>query len=83
MVNLLITAGADVNAVDKQNLTVMVRAKKSAHEKIIKILGTAGAKEAPQVSIEEARLQLKKMMKPSQQDNRKRKNNQHFNELLG
>ena len=28
IVNLLITAGADVNALDKQNVTVMARAKK-------------------------------------------------------
>jgi ankyrin repeat protein len=44
MVNLLITAGADVNAVDKYNVTVMVIAKKQCMKKIIKILGTAGAK---------------------------------------
>ncbi|MDD5410175.1 MAG: hypothetical protein PHF31_01970 [Methylobacter sp.] len=50
-------------------------------KKIIKILGTAGGKKAPQVPIDEAT--VKKMLKPSQQDNRKRKNNQRFNELLG
>jgi len=36
MVNLLITAGADVNAVDKQNLTVMVRAKNQPMKKLLK-----------------------------------------------
>jgi len=67
MVNLWITAGADDNAVDKQNLTVMVRAKKSAHEKIINILGTAGAKEAPQVPIEEATVKENDEAKPAGQ----------------
>jgi len=81
MVNLLITAGADVNAVDKQNLTVMVRAKKSAHEKLLKSWKWQGQKWLHKSRLR--RLQLKKMMKPSQQDNRKTNNNQRFNELLG
>lgn len=54
IVNLLITASADVNALDKQNVTVLARAKKTAHEKIIKILEKAGAKDAPEVPIEDA-----------------------------
>ena len=63
IVNLLIAAGADVNALDKQNVTVMGRAKKNAHDKVIKILEKAGAKDEAkgeaEVPIEDAKAKAK------------------------
>jgi ankyrin repeat protein len=70
-VNLLIAAGADVNALDKQNVTVMARAKKTAHENIIKILEKAGAKEEAEVPIEEATAKVGAPGKPEEKPDTK------------
>jgi ankyrin repeat protein len=44
IVNLLIAAGANVNATDLQNVKIMDKAKKLGRENIIKLLEAAGAK---------------------------------------
>jgi ankyrin repeat protein len=38
LVNLLITAGADITAQDKQNVSVIDKAKKTTHDHIVKLL---------------------------------------------
>jgi ankyrin repeat protein len=52
LVNLLISAGADVNAADKLGIRVLVKAKKAGHTQLLKMLEEAGAKEQEEVKVE-------------------------------